>query len=145
MKLKSSPAVSIGSGRRLVETIVTDIPGPAAYSTDKDFKPSPPRAVFSRAAKQALPTHTEVPGPGMYPVKSMFGEGPKAVLLSRKLVNTPDLDKPGPGNYDPKLPDDQPAYSFGLKTEIVQVRDRAHTPGPGAYSPSETEKSPRAV
>lgn len=144
MRLKSSPAFSIGSGRRLVERKASEVPGPAAYSTDKDFKPSSPRAIFNRAAKHTLPSSGDIPGPGKYPVKSRLGEGPRAVLLSRQAPASPDGDKPGPGNYDPKLPRDPRAYSFGAKTELLP-RDKLNTPGPGAYSPGPSEVSPRAV
>ena len=134
----------MGTGRRLAERVASDIPGPAAYLTDKDFKPASPRAVFNRAAKHSLPSTGDIPGPGKYPVKSRLGEGPRAVLLSRQMPVSLDGDKPGPGNYDPKPTRDPRAYSFGLKTEVL-TRGKVDTPGPGAYSPSHSEVSPRAV
>lgn len=134
----------MGTGRRLVERVTSDAPGPAAYLTDKDFKPASPRAVFNRAAKHSLPSTGDIPGPGKYPVKSCLGEGPRAVLLSRQAPVSLDGDKPGPGNYDPKLPRDPRAYSFGVKTELL-TRSKMNSPGPGAYSPGPSETSPRAV
>lgn len=133
----------MGTGRRLPGRVASEAPGPAAYVTDKDFKTASPRAIFSRAAKHSMRISDDVPGPGKYPVKSCLGQGPRAVLLSRRLVACPDNEKPGPATYTLQPSRDPLAYSFGLKTELP--RAKLNTPGPGAYSPTHREVSPRAV
>lgn len=119
------------------------VPGPASYEA-RPLGRSPPRTVFPRAAKQTFARTNEVPGPGSYAVRSPLGSGPKAVLLSRKLAVSTAV-QPGPTSYTPQVPSVNAAYSFGLKTEVQAGKEKSETPGPGAYTPREPVRSPRAV
>lgn len=141
MQIRSSPAFSMASRHPLPGA--EQAPGPASYEA-RDQGRSPPRAVFTRAAKQTFAMANEVPGPGSYVLRSPIGSGPKAVLLSRQLAVSAAVC-PGPTSYTPQLPVESAAYSFGLKTEAQAGQERSETPGPGAYTPCESVRSPRAV
>jgi hypothetical protein len=142
MQIRSSPAFSMTSRHPLPQA--EQAPGPASYEA-RDVGMSPPRAVFARAAKQTFANTNDVPGPGSYALRSKLGSGPKAVLLSRKLDITSPTLQPGPTSYTPQLLQERTCYSFGMKTQVLAGKEKGETPGPGAYSPGEQIRSPRAV
>lgn len=144
MSVRSSPAFSMGSAKRVTIEKREEVPGPAAYSAVTLPRYNSPRAVFPRAAKLTLGDRSESPGPALYSPKSLLGEGPKAVLTPRRDSQPfPASQLPGPNDYSPKPLTGSKGFSFAGKhpahsgTEVV--------PGPGAYSPANNESVPAVV
>eukprot|EP00741_Cyanophora_paradoxa_P005926 tig00000949_g5744.t1 len=75
------------------------------------------------------------PPPGAYDPPVSTGEGPKHSFGQRNEVEKASDAKPAPGQYDPKKPywKNPPRTSFGSEPRGKVSRERAKSPGPGAY------------
>lgn len=121
-------------------------PGPGAYDISSPWKgnavPWRPDVFQPKVVNpRDLPPVEEVP------VKSQLSK--RAPTIGLKL-NTPALDYPGPGDYDPKLPSGKSSpriqCTFGCAHGEGTVKNKLIVPGPGSYDPVDVRApSPRSV
>lgn len=94
-----------------------------------------PKYSVGKAVKLKFVTN-DLPGPGNYnfiPPKS----GPAWKLGSEGKDHLNYSKTPGPGNYFHDSKDNSPSFTMKSRYES---KKRENSPGPGAYSPSQTEK-----
>lgn len=116
-------------------------PSPFDYNpTDMFVKTHSAAWGFGTSSRPSLNNKkNDIPGPNSYSIPSKIVEGPKYVIGGRTSVDKID-DKPGPGQYETaalatiKLKSD-PAFSVGTgkRSDLANLKEREHIPGPGNY------------
>jgi hypothetical protein len=133
---QSVPAFSIGKGKRPSFNRVEDGPGPGEYSLKNN---SSPGKTIGKSNRSGLEGKNEAPGPGNYEISSFLMNGPKFSMVGRKEVTSPDILRPGPGQYEPdyNLPKAHSFHATIGKGNKRYDKQMMVTPGPGTYEVSE--------
>jgi len=124
------------------------VPGPGAYSVEKDTKGKGPTFTMYGRVAPAIKLEVETtPGPGEYEAKPRYAATTKSYRMGTH-VRTPgelakrDLEHLGPGAYDVtarKSMGDSCSFSFGKR--VPGVFGDVDIPGPGSYDQSAAMKS----
>jgi len=137
-----------GTGKRDSLTQKTkDGPGPNSYNIPPKFANEGPKYhIQGRTIDHVSPKKDFVPGPGTYEGKCdsrvknepsfSMGNSKRADLASSKEK----LSNPGPGNYENTAVNftrQAPKYGFGSQSREESPKQRAGSPGPGAYQTRE--------
>jgi len=136
LDLSNVPSVKIATASRNNgwNQYKTPGPGPAAYSTLVIEKQKGPK--FNKAKREASFDNINVPGPGTYLTKSLIGTGAKkAIILSRKMYTTADIEvcSPGPCAYQIVDKGFRRGIKIGNSKRRFSRTDK--TPGPSQYTP----------
>lgn len=106
-------------------------PGPGAYDPKDIQNESGP--VFGTSNRSSLPKNQATPGPGAYSVGDKASNSP-SYTMSSKIFTKNISNNPGPGQYDPKLYENNPKWSVGKgKKGFDYGLNKSSLPGPGLY------------
>jgi len=145
---RNQPSYSFGSKTNAIND-KTKVPGPGAYEQDsKIMSQTSPGFRVGTAKRDGLYRNSETPGPGMYGVRptSAFNRdsGPKYAFgtAGRDELNAMSRTLPGPGAYDNKGIFESPSKgaTIGSRRPDSAMFTSGRYPGPGAYTPSLSDK-----
>lgn len=122
-------------------TPIKETPGPGSYIMDPHNFFSNPISYHPGNSNRTDFTRSfqDLPGPGSYNLNSSLNKiGGKISPEGRSKQQNLTENFPGPGTYDPKLPENSSSFSLAGKKNPEKIPD---FPGPGSYS-VKSEKVP---
>ncbi|OMJ68979.1 hypothetical protein SteCoe_33427 [Stentor coeruleus] len=107
-------------------------PGPGAYDPKDSQNEGGP--VFGTSNRSPLSKSQITPGPGAYIVGDKVSNSPSYTMSSKNFTKNTS-NNPGPGQYDPKLYENNPKWSVGKgkKGFDYGLNKSSSLPGPGLY------------
>ena len=112
-------------------------PGPGSYTPRQELSKTMVPAYAIGKAKRMRSTDRGVPGPGSYNYADTLS-GPKWKVGTQQRLVKKFEEIPGPGAYESMSEHSHPAYTMNSKRPVTSG---SAGPGPGAYSPRETNSS----
>lgn len=121
--------------------MIDDIPGPGTYTVKRELT-NKLRAISLTPRRAAVKT-IDVPGPGAYTPTKKFSSAAYSIGRSSKEPTPIPTLGPSPGDYNAGVMEKTLPGGFISTAERPSLAKHTGVPGPGAYSPSHRDTSPK--
>jgi hypothetical protein len=140
-KLGTSPGPMYSMKGKTHKSKIPTVPGPGAYDPSLDYSCEKfPSYRIGTSKRETNINRFNGPGPASYSMDLTSLSGPKWKIGNSMRKMFRQTETPGPDVYN--VPGPSPGISYSISPSKLITKPSC-TPGPGSYSPSHSQNSPR--